>query len=753
MKIWPPIDLVPRGRLYRKYAVYLVGAVCVALLASGGSDIYFSQHELRTQLAALQKDNAIAAADKIDQFVVRIEQQVGWVASLPPSDDLPALRLEAQRLLRQAPAISHIRLIDKTGHERLFVSRFELDRMASNQDVSGDEGFRAALAGATYFSPIYFRKETEPYFTIVLPETFRDAGVVMVEVNLKSVWEVVWPIKIGRSGYAYVVDHSGALIAHPDISLVLRKESMATLPQVAQAIASSDKADADGPSQQAGFGLNPNGARVLSTYVRVPRLDWIVFVEQPLAEANAPIYTAILRTTALMFAGLALAFAVSLTLARRMVSPIEALRQGARRFAGGALDYRIDVRSGDELEVVADQFNAMAVELQDSYATLERKIDMRTRELDIANKAKTRFLAAASHDLRQPIHALGLLISSLRGKVTSPQISETVDRAEAAMDVMVELLDGLLDISRLDAGVVQANLRDCPVNPVLQQVAFDFEDEARDHGLDLRILRSSVVVRSDPIMLARILRNLLSNAIRYTTRGKVLLGCRPRNGHVRIEVWDTGIGIAPDHQGIIFQEFFQVVDVARGDSRGLGLGLSIVKRLADLLGCSVEVCSIPGKGSVFSVVVPIGDEKALAAGAESGIPELGADLLGRSVLVIDDDAMVLDAMHRLLGDWGCAVTTARTCNEAETHARLRVQPLDIIVCDYDLQLEESGIDVLARLMSAASDPVAGILMTGDTHADVLQRAKAAGYPILHKPVRPAKLRSLLSQLVAASRKN
>jgi signal transduction histidine kinase len=748
MKIRPLINLILGGRLYRKYAVYLVGAVCVALLASGVSDIYFSQRELRTQLAALQRDNAIATADKIEQFVVRIEQQVAWVASLPPNDDLPALRLEAQRLLRQAPAISHIRLIDKTGHERLFVSRFEVDRIASSQDMSGDEGFRAAMSGSTYFSPIYFRRETEPYMTIALPETFRDAGVVMVEVNLKSVWEVVWPIKIGRSGYAYVVDHSGVLIAHPDISLVLRKDSMATLPQVAQAISSSDKTDADSPSQQAGFGLNPNGARVLSTYVRVPQLNWIVFVEEPLAEANAPAYTAVWRTLGLMFAGLALAFAVSLTLARRMVSPIEALRQGAKRFASGALDTRIDVHSGDELQVVADQFNAMAVELQDSYATLERKIEMRTRELDIANKAKTRFLAAASHDLRQPIHALGLLISSLRGKVTSPQVSETVDRAEAAIDVMIELLDGLLDISRLDAGVVRPNLRDCAISGVLQQVAFDVQDEAVDRGLDLRILHSSAVVRSDPIMLARILRNLLSNAVRYTPDGQVLVGCRRRKGLVRVEVWDTGIGIAPDHQGVIFHEFFQVADVARSDTRGLGLGLSIVKRLADLLGCTVEVCSIPGKGSVFAVTVPVGDENALIVGTEAPVYELGAELLGQSILVIDDDPMVLDAMHRLLSDWGCKVITARTRDEAASHLQQGAPQPDLIICDYDLQRAESGIDVLGHLLSAVSVP--GILMTGDTHADVLQRAQAAGYPILHKPVRPATLRSLLSQLLRRS---
>jgi signal transduction histidine kinase/ActR/RegA family two-component response regulator len=747
IKAWLPIDLIPRGRLHRKYAVYLVAVISVALLVSGVSDIYFSQSELRSQLAALRRDDAINAADKIDEFIVRIEQQVGWLANLPPSDDLSLLRQEAQRLLRQAPAISHVRLLDTSGHEKLFVSRFELDRIASHEDLSSDANFRAAAAGATSYSPIYFRRETEPYMTIALPQSFHDdAGVVMVEVNLKAIWDVVKPIKIGRTGYAYVIDRNGVLIAHPDISLVLRQESMAALPQVREALASHAENDTRNASRQATFGLDRNGAPVLSTFVPVPRLNSIVFVEQAVSEANAPVYTAIMRTIGLMLAGLLLALAVSLTLARRMVNPIEALRRGAREFAGGVLDHRIDVHSGDELEVVADQFNAMAVELRDSYTSLERKIELRTRELEIANQAKTRFLAAASHDLRQPIHALGLLVSSLRGKATSTEVSETIDRAEAAIGVMVELLDSLLDISRLDAGVVQPTLRDCVLATTLQQVTFDFEEETRDRDLEFHVLRSRAVVRTDPTMLARILRNLVSNALRYTERGKILVGCRRRKDQVRIEVWDTGIGIAPAHQDIIFQEFFQVTDAARGGRGGLGLGLSIVKRLAELLRCTISVCSIPGKGSVFSVTVPIGDEAALATLQNMRGLDFGANLDGRSILVIDDDAMVLDAVQRLLRDWGCEVTTARNPEEAEAHQRAVANPIDLIICDYDLQLAENGIDALGRLMATASVPV-GVLMTGDTDAEVLRRAKAAGYPLLHKPVRPAKLRSLLSQLL------
>jgi signal transduction histidine kinase/ActR/RegA family two-component response regulator len=734
-----------RGILFRKYALYLVGAVCTALLASGASGIYFSQSELHSQLNALQRDNAVSAAEKIGQFVAGIEQQIEWIAGLPPDDNVQDLRLEAQRLLRQAPAISDVTLIDAAGKEKLFVSRFELDRINDGRDLSGSDAFKAAMQGQPHFGAIYFRLQTEPYMTIALPRSGPGRGAVLADVNLKAVWDVISQIKVGRSGYSFVVDGDGVLIAHPDLNLVLSKMNMAKLPQVAAALAALRRHQ-PAAAENGASGVNVTGARVLSTYVAIPSLRWTVFVEQPLVEADAPIYAAILRNIALLLGGLVLAFAVSLMLAKRMVTPVAALRRGAEQLASGNLDYRVDIRTGDELESVAHQFNAMAARLQESYVDLERKIEERTRELKIANEAKTRFLAAASHDLRQPMHALGMFISSLRGKADPAEITATLERAGTAVDIMADLLDGLLDLSRLDAGVVQPAVQDFPLHTILDRIAFDFQPEARDKGLQLRIVRSAAVVRSDPTMLSRILLNLVSNAIRFTAHGKVLVGCRRHGNEIRIEVHDTGIGIAPEQRTAIFQEFFKVADTQRDDSHGLGLGLSIVKRLADLLGCPIDVSSTVGKGSTFSIRVPRGTAQTLPVAHDPPVVQAAGILAGRRVLVIDDDMLVLDGMRSILGAWACQVITAQTGEEATCLVRL--QDPDVVICDFTLHDGETGIDLLHRLIAQAPHPMAVMLMTGDVGAELLRLAKSAGYTTLHKPVRPAALRSVMTQLLA-----
>jgi len=736
-----------QSSLYRKYAIYIVSAVCVVLLAGASSDIYFTQRELRTQLAALQQANAISAADKIGRFVSNIEEQSNGIRILPADYDPSALRFEAQRLLRQAPAVTNVRVIDASGKERLFVSRFEIDRIGDNQDFAGDDGFDIAKSGAIYYSPVYFRKETEPYMAIALPQAWRGGGIVMIEVNLKAVWRVISPIRIGQSGFAYAVDRNGLLIAHPDVSLVLTKLNLLSAAEVAAALSASTKQAGPNPNEGTTSVVDIVGSKVLRTYVRLPALDWLVFVQQPLSEIDAPVYAAISRTIVLLIVGLFLAFAMALTLARRMVSPIEAIRRGAEQLASGVFDYRIDVRSGDELEAVANQFNNMAARLEESHATLERKVEERTRELEIANQAQKRFLAVASHDLRQPVYALRLLISSLRDKADLDEIRRASERAETTIEIVAQLLDNLLDISKLDVGVVQPNFSDFQVGALIERIAFDFAPEAKEKGVALRVVPSSAVVHSDPIMLARILVNLVSNALRSTITGRILVGCRRRVDHVRIEVWDTGIGIAADHQQAIFQEFYKVHDVPSSIRPGLGLGLSIVDRLAGLLGCGVEVSSVVGKGSRFAVLAPIGASQAWRVRHESR--SVGASLFRRSVLVIDDDAAALEGMQKLLADWGADVKTAQTATVASRLAHVS-PPVEIIICDYDLNGPETGVDVLGRLVAESPFPVAAILITADKDAEALRRLGTVGYPILHKPVRPAKLRSLMTHLLARS---
>ena len=367
-----------RRRLFRKYVALFVAVVSVALLANGVLEIYFSYRQHQNALARLQHEQAGAAAERIGQFVVEIENQIGWTTQLPWSlVPLEQRRFDALRLLRQVPAITEFAQLDPEGHEQLRVSRLALDVIGSGTDLSKDPKFTEAVAHKIHHGPIYFRRESEPYMTVALAGASRDSGVSVAEVNLKFIWDVVSQIKVGTRGVAYVVDSEGRLIAHPDISLVLRNTDLSQLPQVAAARAGGAAAAADLVETV----RDPLGRAVLSAHAPVARLGWTVFVELPVQEAYAPLVASLERSGFLLVGGLTLAFIAGLLLARRMVIPIEALRSGAARIGGGDLDQRIAVKTGDELEALADQFNDMADRLQDSYADLERKVEQRTAEL------------------------------------------------------------------------------------------------------------------------------------------------------------------------------------------------------------------------------------------------------------------------------------------------------------------------------------------------------------------------------------
>src|SRR6516225_6191636 len=367
-----------RGRLFRKYVGLFLAVVCVALLTNGLSEIWFSFQEHKASLIRIQREQAEAAAAKIGQFIKEIESQVGWTTQLPWSaGTIDQRRFDGLRLLRQVPAITELSQLDSTGKEQLRVSRLAMDVVASQADFSKEPRFAEAVAHKVYYGPVYFRRESEPYMTLALTGTRRDAGVSVAEVNLKLIWDVVSQIKVGERGQAFLVDAQGRLIAHPDISLVLRNTDMSRLAQVQAARA----AGAGHETEQLQVSDDIQGRRVLTAYAHVAPLGWLVFVELPVAEAYAPLYATIKRSGVLLMAALGFAFIAGLVLARRMVGPIQALRAGAARIGSGDLGQRISVKTGDELEGLADQFNDMAGRLQESYADLEKKVEIRTHEL------------------------------------------------------------------------------------------------------------------------------------------------------------------------------------------------------------------------------------------------------------------------------------------------------------------------------------------------------------------------------------
>ena len=369
-----------------------------------------------------------------------------------------------------------------------------------------------------------------------------------------------------------------------------------------------------------------------------------------------------------------------------------------------------------------------------------------------ANAAKSRFLAAASHDLRQPVHALSLFVAAMRPRMMDDEARELLDHIDGSVRAMGGLFGGLLDISRLDAGVVEVNRGPVLVQPLLERVCHDYEVLADAKGLKLVLHECSLAVMSDAMLLERIVRNIIANAVAYTDRGRVVVGCRRRRGSLSIQVWDTGRGIPRHEQEHVFQEFYQLGNPERDRTKGVGLGLAIVRRLTQLLGHTLTVHSDVGQGSVFEVSVPYGDFAA-ASTAQTG--EYLTPFLAHGVgliLVIDDEMAIQIAMKSLLESWGYEAITAGSCDEMlERIATHRTAPR-LIISDYRLRDNASGIDAIERLRSEYNDEIPGMLITGDTAADRLKEAQESGFLLLHKPVPNHRLRASIAHLIESSDK-
>jgi signal transduction histidine kinase len=735
---------VTRGRLFRRYVTLFLVVMGLALIPKGLLDIWFSYQEQKTLLVRIQSEQAKSAAEKIGQFVKEIEGQMAWATQPPLQDKIDnEWRLDAVRLLRQTPALTEVAHLDANGRERYRMSRQAMDVIGSLRDFSQNPIFTEAIANKVYYGPVYFLRESEPYMTLAMAGAQRDYGVIVGQVNLKFIWDVVSQFKIDNRGEAYVVDAQGRLIAHPDISLVLRNTDLSRLAQVQAA----RKMQSPESSDQSGVVADLKGRKVLSAYALVAPLGWLVFAEMPVEEAYGPLYNTLIRSGLLLLAGLMLAFLAGLFLARRMVVPIRTLSEGAARIGSGDLTQRIAIKTGDELEALGNQFNSMTARLQDSYATLERKVEERTRQLEVANLAKSRFLAAASHDLRQPLHALGLFVAQLCGRTRADERRRIITRINAALSAMNELFNALLDVSKLDAGVLIPQLTEFPTLQLLKRIETTFAGAAREKGLSFRVVTSGVWVRSDFILLERIVFNLVSNAVRYTAAGGLVVGCRRRNGQLRIEIWDTGNGIPQDQHQRIFGEFYRLSKHDRDQRGGLGLGLAIVDRLCRLLKHPIELKSTLGKGSCFSVAVPMVHARAEVVKPLVSDRSRFNITNGKLVVVIDDDPLVLDGMGGLIRSWGCRVVTASTDSAALSGLLQYDHPPDVIISDYHLCDGITGIEVITRLRSALSASIPAFLMSGDTNPKPLFEAQANGYPLLHKPVDPMALRATLTQVL------
>lgn len=388
------------------------------------------------------------------------------------------------------------------------------------------------------------------------------------------------------------------------------------------------------------------------------------------------------------------------------------------------------------------------VDLVEKLSAQNRTLETARNNAEIANRSKTQFFAAASHDLRQPLHAMGLFAAALVEKVRDPEVINVVHSIAASVEALEALFNELLDISKIDAGVIKPNPTVFAMQGLFDRLRMDLEPEAAEKELTLRFVPTERYTESDPLLVERILRNLVTNAIRYTRAGGIVVGVRRRGERLAVEVWDSGPGIPNDQQERVFEEFYQVGNPERDRRKGLGLGLSIVKRLSNLLEADIALASRPAQGTVFRFMLPISARPAPAVSNPAARSPAGADLAGVTVLVIDDEPTILEAMQVLLSGWGATVVGAASLEEAR--GALGTAP-QLVIADYRLREEQNGIAAIEALRRHFGQTLPAILVTGSSSPELAEIAKKHDAHLIAKPVMPAKLRTLINFKLKATR--
>jgi signal transduction histidine kinase len=779
-----------RERLVRDYFLISVVLIGGGLITSGLVEIYFRYHESRDQLALQQKEIAAGAAFKIEHFVQEIHNVLKGATKsrdIAPKGLTSDFRFELEKLLLIAPAVTEAVALNEEGSIQVQASRLRTVLPDAKKNLSPAAAFKYARQGKSFFGPVYFVRGSEPYMTIAVPiERFAGdvIGVLQAEVNLKYIGDVVSSLTIGKAGYAYVISRSGELIAHPDISLVLQRRNIRELAAVRAAF--------DTPA-----GVTPRNALVapniqdktmLSAFALIPALDWAVIVDRPVEEAYETLYASMLRTSALLLIGLGMALIASFFLARRVVYPLRRLREGVERIGTGDLGYRLNLKSGDEIEVLADEFNKMTAQLHESYTNLEQKVEDRTHELtqsleqqtatsevlrvisssptdvqpvfetilvdslriceghygvifrfdgeafhhaatanvspellahltssqikpgrqsalrrvglerqpvhipdvladpeyelpepyrkegmrsvlavpllrensligaitihrrdvrpftekqiallqtfadqaviaienvrlfreleekntqlEAANRHKSQFLANVSHELRTPLNSIigftRIVLRRSEGKIEALQ-KENLQKVLVSSDHLLNLINELLDLAKIEAGRMEVFAETFKLDEILRVATTTVEPLLRNGNIKLitEIASNIPPLKSDRDKLKQCVLNLLSNAVKFTEKGEIKVAAWRDNGSVKLTVSDTGIGMNQEALKYIFDEFRQADMSSTRRYGGTGLGLAIVKKYINLMGGDIVVESEEGKGSKFTITLPM----------------------------------------------------------------------------------------------------------------------------------------------------
>jgi signal transduction histidine kinase len=779
-----------RGRLVRDYFLISVVLIGGGLITSGVVEIYYRYHESRDQLGLLQKEVAAGAAFKIEHFVQEIHNILKGATKsrdIAPKGLTADFRFELEKLLLIAPAVTEAIALNESGVIQVQASRLRTVLPDAKKDLSTGAAFKAAREGKSYFGRVYFVRGSEPYITIAVPiERFAGdvIGVLQAEVNLKYIGDVISSLTIGKAGYAYAVSQSGELIAHPDISLVLQRRNVRELAVFKAAFESTPGT----PSPTAIAAPNIQGKEVLSAFALIPALDWAVIVDRPAEEAFEALYDSMIRTSALFLIGLGMALFASFFLARRVVQPVRILREGVERIGTGDLGYRLNLKTGDEIEVLADEFNKMTSQLQESYENLEQKVDDRTRELtesleqqtatseilgviassptdvkpvfeailvdavrlceahyggifsfdgeafhhestcnvsqelleylqntpilpgrqsalrrvglerqtvhiadvmtdpeselpeayrkegmrsvlavpllrentligaitihrrevrpftdkqiallktfadqaviaienvrlfqeiqdknqqlEAANKHKSQFLANVSHELRTPLNSIigftRLVLRKTEGQIEKLQ-KDNLQKVLISSEHLLNLINGLLDLAKIESGKMEAYVETFKLDDVVRVATTTVEPMLKDGRVKLvtEIAPDIPALKTDRDKLKQSVLNLLSNAVKFTEKGEIKVAAWRDNGNLKMTVSDTGIGMKKEALALIFEEFRQADMSSTRRYGGTGLGLAIVRRFINLMGGEIAVESEVGKGSKFTITLPM----------------------------------------------------------------------------------------------------------------------------------------------------